>query len=227
MPKGGHIHLRVKQKEKKVLLAVQDNGIGLSKEDAAHIFEPYFTSKGRGHAGLGLSIAKRFVERQGGSISVESIKGAGTTFKVVFPLLTTTDPEKLFEAEKPSLPIHLQILVIDDEPLVRSLLKQVLENNGHSVMEAGNGQEGIRLFHEKNIDLVITDHGMPVMNGLDAAFRIKKQKPNTPVLLITGWQAETDATFQKPSGIDELISKPFDLENLLDLVQKYGQKIKK
>lgn len=94
-------------------------------------------------------------------------------------------------------------------------------------MEAGNGQEGIRLFREKNIDLVITDHGMPVMNGLDTAFRIKKQKPETPVLLITGWQAETDATFQKPSGIDELITKPFDLEKLLALVQEYGQKIKK
>jgi CheY-like chemotaxis protein len=123
--------------------------------------------------------------------------------------------------------VELKILVIDDDPLVRSLLKQVLKKRGHSVMEAGNGQEGVRIFRERDIDLVITDHGMPVMNGLDAAFRIKKQKPDTPVLLITGWQTETDPAFQKPSGIDEFITKPFDLEKLLDLVQKYGQKIKK
>jgi PAS domain S-box-containing protein len=227
MPQGGHIHLSVKQEEEKVVLAIQDNGVGLSKEDAAHIFDPYFTTKGRGHAGLGLSIAKRFIERHGGSIRVESIKGAGSTFKVEFPLLTTSEPEKLALSVRPKAPVHLKILIIDDEPLVRSLLKQVLEKSGHSVAEAGNGQEGIRSFRENNFDLVITDHGMPVMNGQDAAFRIKKQKPETPVLLITGWQAETDATFQKPSGIDEVITKPFDLENLLDLVQLYGRKIKK
>ena len=144
-----------------------------------------------------------------------------------FPLLTSSEPEKLASSVRPKAPVHLKILIIDDEPLVRSLLKQVLEKSGHSVVEAGNGQEGIRCFRENNFDLVITDHGMPVMNGLDAAFRIKKQKPATPVLLITGWQAETDATFQKPSGIDEVITKPFDLENLLDLVQVYGRKIKK
>jgi PAS domain S-box-containing protein len=210
MPKGGHIHLSVKQQEEKVALIVQDNGIGLSKENAAHIFDPYFTTKGRGHVGLGLSIAKR----------------AGSTFTIEFPLLTTSDPAKLDLVKKSTKPIHLQILVIDDEPLVRGLLKQVLENRGHAVTEAGNGQEGVRCFRENNIDLVITDHGMPVMNGLDAAFRIKKQKPETPVLLITGWQAETDAIFQKPSSIDEFITKPFDLEKIIALVEYYGGKIK-
>jgi len=227
MPHGGHIHLSVKQIGEKIILALQDNGIGLSKEDTAHIFDPYFTTKGRGHAGLGLSIAKRFIERQGGTITVKSIKGAGATFIVEFPLLTTSDPEKIAQAAKPGKPVHLQILVIDDEPLVRSLLRQLLEKNGHTVTEAGNGKEGVRCFRQKNIDLVIADHGMPVMNGLDAAFRIKKQKPDTPVLLITGWQTENDAIFQKPSGIDELITKPFDLEKILALVQEYGRKIKK
>ncbi|KPK00344.1 MAG: hypothetical protein AMJ60_01645 [Desulfobacterales bacterium SG8_35] len=227
MPRGGHIHLSVKQESEKVVLALQDNGVGLSKEDAAHIFDPYFSTKGRGHAGLGLSIAKRFIKRHGGSIRVDSVKGAGATFTVIFPLHTTSDPGKLDLAKKNSLPIPLQILVIDDEPLVRSVLKEVLENNGHTVMEAGNGKEGVRIFRENNIDLVITDHGMPVMNGLDAAFRIKKHKPDTPVLLITGWQTETDAIFQKPSGIDELINKPFDLEKILDLIEVYGRKAKK
>ena len=226
MPQGGHIHISVKQKDDSIVLAVQDNGVGLSKEDAAHIFDPYFTTKGRGHAGLGLSIVKRFVERHGGSIKVESVKGAGSTFKVEFPLLTTTDPEKLIRTEKTLNPIQLQILVIDDEPLVRSLLKQILEQRGHIVVEAGNGQEGIRCFRENSFDLVITDHGMPVMNGLDTAFRIKKQNPRTPVLLITGWQTESDATFQKPSGIDEFVAKPFDLEKLIDLVEVYGRKAK-
>ena len=224
MPSGGHIHLSVKQAEDKILLALQDNGKGLSKEETAQIFNPYFTTKGRGHAGLGLSIAKRFIERYGGSIMVESVKGAGTTFTVEFPLLTTTDPEKLSQARKQTQPVKLQILIIDDEPLVRSLLKQVLENAGHDVTEAGDGQEGVRCFRENNFDLVITDHGMPVMNGLDAAFRIKKLNPETPVLLITGWQTETDATFQKPSGIDEFITKPFDLEKLIELVDKYGSR---
>ena len=224
MPSGGHILLSVKQEEDKILLALQDNGKGLSKEETAQIFNPYFTTKGRGHAGLGLSIAKRFVERYGGSIMVESVKGAGTTFTVEFPLLTTTDQEKLSRARKQAQPVKLQILIIDDEPLVRSLLKQVLENAGHDVTEAGDGQEGVRCFRENNFDLVITDHGMPVMNGLDAAFRIKKLNPETPVLLITGWQTETDATFQKPSGIDEFITKPFDLEKLIELVDKYGSR---
>ena len=155
---------------------------------------------------------------------VESVKGAGTTFKVEFPILTSTDPEKLPQAKKLTSPVKLQILVIDDEPLVRSLLKRVLENAGHDITEAEDGQEGVRCFRENDFDLVITDHGMPVMNGLDAAFRIKKLSPEIPVLLITGWQTETDATFQKPSGIDEFITKPFDLEKLVELVDKYGSR---
>jgi CheY-like chemotaxis protein len=224
MPAGGHIHLSIKQKEDKVLLSVQDNGKGLSKKEASHVFDPYFTTKGRGHAGLGLSIAKRFVERHGGSITVESVRGAGSTFTIEFPLLTTSNPEKLIQPQKNKLPLHLQILLMDDEPLVRSLLKQILERAGHTVTEVSNGQEGVRCFRENNFDLVITDHGMPVMNGLDAAFRIKKQKPETPVILITGWQTETDATFQKPSGIDEFITKPFNLEKLIELIEKYGRR---
>jgi PAS domain S-box-containing protein len=224
MPSGGHIHLSLKQEEEKIRLALQDNGRGLSKEETEQIFNPYYTTKDRGHAGLGLSIAKRFVERYGGSIMVESVKGAGTTFKVEFPLLTSTDPEKLPQARKLTSSVKLQILVIDDEPLVRNLLKRVLENAGHDVTEAGDGQEGVKCFRENNFDLVITDHGMPVMNGLDAAFRIKKLNPEIPVLLITGWQTETDTTFQKPSGIDEFITKPFDLEKLVELVNKYGSR---
>ena len=227
MPEGGHIHLSVKQEENKILFEVQDNGGGLSKDDAPHIFEPYFTTKGRGHAGLGLSIAKRFVEHHGGSITAESVKGAGTTFKVKFPLLTTSEPEKLLQAKNRTQSVNLQVLVMDDEPLVRRLLKQVLENAGHVVTEVSNGQEGVRRFREDNFDLVITDHGMPIMNGLDAAFRIKKLNPETPVLLITGWQTDSDAMYQKPSGVDEYISKPFDLENILELVEAYGHKIKK
>ena len=227
MPTGGHIHLSVKQEGEKIILAVQDNGTGISKEDAVHIFDPYFTTKGKGHAGLGLYIAKRFVERQGGTIRLESVKGAGSTFTVEFPLLTTSDPKKLDKAKRQIQPVKLEILVIDDEPLIRSLIKQVLEKRGHVVVEAGNGQEGVRRFREKGFDLVITDHGMPVMNGLDAAFRIKKLNPQTPVLLITGWQTETDAIFQKPSGIDEFITKPFDLEKIISLVEEYGHKVKK
>ena len=226
MPTGGHIHLTLKQEDEKVILAVQDNGIGISKEDVIHIFDPYFTTKGKGHAGLGLYIAKRFVERQGGTIRVDSVKGAGSTFTVEFPLLTVSDPEKLDKTKRPTRPVTLEILVIDDEPLVRSLIKQVLEKRGHVVTEAGDGQEGVRRFREKGFDLVITDHGMPVMNGLDAAFRIKKQNPQVPVLLITGWQTETDAVFQKPTGIDEFITKPFDLERIISLVEEYGRKVK-
>jgi CheY-like chemotaxis protein len=226
MPRGGHIHLSLKQEKDKILLVVQDNGIGLSKEDATHIFDPYFTTKGRGHAGLGLSIARRFVERHGGSISVRSIKGAGSTFNLEFPQQTGEDAENTGRVDNTLPPVQLQILVIDDEPLVRSLLKNVLEDRGHAVTEAANGQEGVRCFRENNFNLVITDHGMPVMNGLDAAFRIKKQKPETPVLLITGWQTETDAIFQKPSSIDEFITKPLDLDKIVALVEDYGRRTK-
>ena len=224
MPAGGHIHISAKQEEDKIILAVQDNGNGLSKEQARHIFEPYYTTKGRGHAGLGLSIAKRFVEHHGGSISVESVRGAGTTFHVKFPLLTTSDPQKLLQPQAIDQQLHLRILLIDDEPLVRSLLKQVLERAGHTVTEASNGQEGVRSFRQNDFDIVITDHSMPVMNGLDAAFRIKKQKPDIPVILITGWQTQTEAAFQKPTGIDEFVTKPFDLEELIRMVVQYGSR---
>jgi PAS domain S-box-containing protein len=224
MPGGGRIHLTADKVENRLQLTIRDNGTGLTKKETASIFEPYFTTKGKGHAGLGLYIVKRFVEGSEGTITVESTKGAGTIFKITLPLDAIAAEDKAQE-EKTFLPAKFRILVIDDDPLVSDLLKQVLENDGHDVMKADNGREGVRTFRKNNFDLVITNHGMPDMNGLDTAFRIKKQKPDVPVFLITGWQVEMDAAFQKPSAVDQIIAKPFDPDKIIGLVQKYGLKI--
>ena len=104
------------------------------------------------------------------------------------------------------------ILIVDDEPDVLSALARFLLKENFLVKTASGGEEALALYPGGSFDLVITDHGMPVMNGLDTAFRIKKLSPETPVLLITGWQTDSDAAYQKPSGVDEFVSKPFDLE---------------
>ena len=222
LPQGGHIHISVRQDNNQVILQVRDNGAGMSPEEVQHVFDPFFTTKGGGHAGLGLNMAQRIAVRHNGNISVESIKGVGTTFTLLLPLLTTSDIDKL--PKPPAHDVSLKILLIDDEKLVRELLRQVLEAAGHEIVEADNGRDGVRAFRDGDFDLVITDHGMPVMSGQDAAFRIKKQKPRIPVLMISGWGADYDAHHLKTSGIDEVITKPFDLDKLLELVRTYGSR---
>jgi CheY-like chemotaxis protein len=111
-----------------------------------------------------------------------------------------------------------RILVIDDEELVRVVISQILTQAEHQVTVVENGEYGIQLFGEKEFDIVLTDLGMPTMSGLEVCKAIKEMNPNTPVGMITGWGMEIDQSQNGENGIDFIIPKPFDFNQILNVV---------
>jgi CheY-like chemotaxis protein len=217
MPEGGKIEIRTFQKKKEVFIQISDTGIGIPKEIRKKIFEPFFTTKPFTNTGLGLSMSYGIVKRLGGEIEVESKVGNGTVFTIILP----TGGEEIEEAVSP-LTIQkggkARILVIDDEEFVRSVLSRTLTQVNHQVTLAENGEKGIQLFKEREFDMVLTDLGMPGMSGWEVCRMIKEISPNTPIGMITGWGMEMNRNKMEEYGLNFIISKPFDLNQILNVV---------
>ncbi len=217
MSEGGRIEIRTFEKKRKVYIAISDTGIGISEEVKKKIFEPFFTTKPFTNTGLGLSMSYGIVKRFGGEIEVESKPGRGTTFTIVLP----TGGEGKEEVIPPAAVSRVEkahILVIEDEDFVRSVLSRTLAQASHRVTLAEDGEEGVRLFKEGKFDMVLTDLGMPGMSGWEVCRAIKTTSPHTPVGMITGWGAELGRSKMEEYGLDFYISKPFDLNQILNAV---------
>jgi len=176
------------------VLAVSDTGTGIEEANRLHIFEPFFTTKEKGRGtGLGLATVYGIVKQAGGHIWLYSEPGQGTTFKIYLP--RTTAPAETSPA--PSLPAppggFETILVVEDEPAVRTLAVQVLRGRGYQVQEAINGEEALRLVkgHEREIALLITDVIMPQMNGKELADRLQGIHPDLKILYASGYTENT------------------------------------
>jgi PAS domain S-box-containing protein len=217
MPKGGKIVIETRALDKEVKILVTDTGIGIPEEMKGRIFDPFFTTKGVASDGLGLSIGYSIISRHGGRIDIESEEGKGTTVTINLPV-----PPELKEVAEKEVPIRevkrTNILVIDDEKMVRIILKKLLTQSGHNVFKASSGEEGLKMFHKGGIDLVFTDLGMPGMNGWEVARSVKAKDSTIPVVLITGWGVQIDDEEVKRSGVDFVISKPFKLNQVLNIV---------
>jgi PAS domain S-box-containing protein len=219
MPEGGRIEVQTFQTKEKVCIQISDTGIGMSEEVRKKLFEPFFTTKPFSNPGLGLTMSYGIIKRRGGEIEVESIVEHGTTFTIILPV----GLEGKEEVEV--LPIikkgeEARILVIDDEETVRNVLSQILARINHQVSAAKNGEEGIRLFKEREFDIVLTDLGMPGMSGWEVCRAIKEMSPHTPVGMITGWGLEVDQARMKESGIDFVIPKPFQLDQIIRVIDE-------
>ncbi len=213
MPMGGHLDVRTFSREDRICIQISDTGVGMTEDVKRKIFEPFFTTKPFTNTGLGLSMTYGIVKRFGGEIEVRSEPGQGTTFLVTLPewregkdeALTATFSRAVKEA---------RILVIDDEEAVRNALSRILRHLNYEVTVAKNGGEGLRLFKEKEFDVVLTDLAMPGMSGWDVCKAIKKTKSTVPVGMITGWGMEIDETKKEEYGLDFVISKPFDFHEI-------------
>jgi len=217
MPEGGKIEIRTFRRKEKVYIRISDTGMGMAEEVSKKVFEPFFTTKPYTNTGLGLSMSYGIIKRFGGEIEVESKVGSGTTFTIILPV----GSEEKEEVAVPSMikkGREARILVIDDEYSVRIALSQILSHVNHQVTVAENGKEGIRLFKEKEFDIVLTDLGMPGMSGWEVCKTIKGILPNFPVGMITGWGMEVNQVKIEESGLDFVISKPFDLNQVLNIV---------
>ncbi|MBS3919256.1 MAG: PAS domain S-box protein [Deltaproteobacteria bacterium] len=219
MPQGGTIEFQTFQKGEEVHIRIADTGIGMDEENRKKIFEPFFTTKPFSNTGLGLSMSYGIIRRFNGEIRVESKVGSGTAFTIVLPVaLEGREMVVSHDLIKPGKPAR--ILVIDDEDTVREVLEKMLSQVNHQVTVAKSGEEGVRLFGEKKFDIVLTDLGMPGMSGWEVCKSIKKIKSSTPVGMITGWGLEVDEIKKEESGLDFIITKPFDFNKIIRLVSE-------
>ncbi len=209
LPEGGVITIRTWMAQERVLCAVTDNGIGMSEDTRRRALEPFFTTKGPKSTGLGLSVAYGTIQRSGGTLTIDSAEGDGTTVTVSLPVGVEKKPPQPGADVRPALK-GLRVLVIDDEPEVRAILADILASAGHRVLQAAGGREGLELLasgHE--VDVVLTDLGMPEMRGSDVARAIQERWPHLPVGLVTGW-AEEEVTPEERRCARFVIQKPFD-----------------
>ncbi len=225
MPQGGTITLRSRtlgshrapaapSGRRYLALEVTDTGIGMDEEVRRRCLDPFFSTKGQSGTGLGLAMVYGTMQRHEGTLEVESAPGKGTTVRLVFPIREATAIEHAAPAAEPlpALP-KLRILFVDDEPLLRELIREILECDGHDLTVAEGGASALELFRKarrkrKPFDLVITDLGMPQMDGREFARLLKQESPATPVFMMTGWTQLLQGDEEVHAPVDALVSKP-------------------
>jgi len=198
-----------------VMLAVSDTGAGMPKEVQERVFEPFFTTKEPGKGtGLGLATVYGIVKQSGGYIWIYSEEERGTTVKVYLPRAggLEREPQPPFRHSEGPAPRRATILLAEDEPVVRSIARRLLERSGHEVIEASNGQEALRLAeaHRGEIDLLITDIRMPLMGGVELAERITARWPAIRLLYTSGYTDEANIHHGLQEGSVVFLQKPYD-----------------
>jgi CheY-like chemotaxis protein len=184
-----------------------------------HAFEPFFTTKGVGKGtGLGLSTVYGIVRQNNGEIHLSSAPGQGTTFDLYFPAAPGKEAEgDLPAARQPKAKAAGTILVAEDEPALRELVKHTLEQSGYNVVEATDGYDAVRIIeqHAGDIHLLLTDVIMPLMNGHELALRLKTIRPGTQVLYMSGYTDDVLAFHGIASPDIAFIQKPFTPSELI------------
>jgi CheY-like chemotaxis protein len=221
LPKGGVVTIRTWMAQERVHCAVMDNGIGMSEDTRRRALEPFFTTKGPKSTGLGLSVAYGTIQGSGGTLTIDSAEGNGTTVTISLPVGVEKTPLQPVVDVGPALK-GLRVLVIDDEADVRAILADILASDGHRVLQAAGGREGLELLasgHE--VDVVLTDLGMPEMRGSDVARAIQERWPRLPVGLVTGWAGE-EVTPEERRCARFVIQKPFERMLIREVLSGIG-----
>ena len=217
MPEGGVLTLRTRAVDRRgraaVHIEVSDNGIGMDEETRRRCLEPFFTTKGERGTGLGLASVYGMLQRHSARLEIDSAPGKGTTMRMIFAASVN---DAAASGRHPALQFtmrRLRILVIDDDPILIRSMQDVLETEGHQLHTALGGQAGIDAFAEalgteREFSLVITDLGMPRVDGRKVAAAIKGLSPLTPIILLTGWGQRLLDENDIPPNIDRVLSKP-------------------
>ena len=224
MPSGGMLTVHTRKSvevdgEDRVLIDVSDTGVGMDEDTRRRCLEPFFTTKGERGTGLGLAMVYGMIQRHSAELEIASATGKGTTVRLSFPAYTasavsTTQPSKLSAVCR-----RLRILLVDDDPMLIKSLQDTLQEDGHQITATHGGQAGIDAFataqkRGDGFDIVVTDLGMPHVDGRKVASMIKMLSSTTPVILLTGWGQRLMAANDIVPHVDKLLSKPPRLHEL-------------
>ncbi|MCU1265963.1 MAG: Histidine kinase [Acidobacteria bacterium] len=219
MPQGGCLAISCARRDGRLKLHFADTGLGMPEDVREKVFEPFFSTKGAHGTGLGLSVSYSIIERHGGSIRVDSEEGRGTTFTIELP---ATEPPASSCQELIAAPesAPLSILVVDDEPSVRETLADMLSALNHQVQLADSGHAALEKIGQTDFDLVFTDLAMPEMDGWETARAVRKQCAETIIVLVTGYGVGTVPPAGETGLIDAIIGKPFDFEQVSEVISR-------
>jgi PAS domain S-box-containing protein len=220
MPDGGKISIKTHRKNEHIILTIADTGVGVPEAIRNRIFDPFFTTKGIHSTGLGMSISYNIIDRHRGTILLESEEGRGTCFTIQLPVC-----EKDIKVEGAVMPAEgsgkkARILIIEDEEEIRQLLHDIVVSQGHEAEVAPDGHRGLELLRNGEFDLVCTDLGMPGMSGWQVAEEIKHMGKKIPVAVITGWSVHLNEPGMREKGVNFIIQKPFQINQILQLVRE-------
>jgi len=227
MPDGGVLTVRTAPADEPgwVRMDVTDTGVGMDAEARRRCMEPFFTTKGERGTGLGLAMVYGVAQRHGAEVDIRSTPGEGTTFSLIFPA-ATREATRAAELETPP---RMRLLLVDDDPVLLKALADALGNDGHLITPANDGQAGIDAFEAgqdgQPFDAVITDLGMPYINGRQVAAAIKSLSSETPVILLTGWGQGMLSGVEGIPNIDLVLSKPPKLREVRAALAKLSRRV--
>jgi CheY-like chemotaxis protein/anti-sigma regulatory factor (Ser/Thr protein kinase) len=226
MPEGGTLTLRTRlvdpsipDAQRRVHVEVADTGVGMDEPTRRRCLEPFFTTKGERGSGLGLAMVYGMVQRHSAELEIDSVVDKGTTFRMIFPSAAADATPAMHVPALARPAQRLRILLVDDDPVLIKSLEDILSDDGHEVTIAGGGQSGIDAFTAAHragapFSLVITDLGMPHVDGRRVASSVKACSSATPVILLTGWGHRLLAENDVPPHVDRILSKPPRLSDL-------------
>ena len=219
MPNGGDLSLAIRCDAKRpgfVNLEVGDTGEGMTAEVRKRCLEPFFTTKGAAGTGLGLATTYGIVKRHRGEILIESEPGLGTRITIALPSAPINRPTSV--PKNRGRITAMDILVIDDEEMVRNVIAEYLRADGHDVDVADGPTIGLHKINDGQYDLIITDRAMPDMSGDKLALKAKRIAPHVPILMLTGFGDFMIARGEHPPGVDAVVSKPITIDGLRDAI---------
>ncbi len=239
MPKGGIIKIKVNviqleelihqfstaENQQYVCISVMDNGIGIDENIKSRLFDPFFTTKEMGKGtGLGLSVVYGVIQEHSGFISFDSELGKGSTFRLYLPV---PEEYKIYNEvtsakERETITGSETILFVEDEELLREVVQSTLESHGYKVLTAVDGKEAVEIYkkHLTEIDLVITDMGLPKMNGIDEFILLKEMNPKVKLIFASGFIALESRSELLKSGAKGFIQKPYVMNEVLHMIRE-------
>jgi len=206
-----------------VVLSISDTGIGMSQGTMSKIFEPFFTTKDKGKGtGLGLSTTYGIINQSKGHIVVESVQGSGTTFRIYLPKAEGVEPSYRKARSNDAMGGEETVLVVEDEPEVRELIREILVGKGYTVIVAGGGEEAVLLSDDfkEPIHLLVTDVVMPGMNGRELADRISAARRGVKVIFMSGYTDDVIGHHGVLGDGIEFLEKPFSPETMVSKIRE-------
>ena len=213
LPEGGRIDIRTRHVGSAVQLEVSDSGVGMDEDTRRRCLEPFFTTKGDRGTGLGLAMVYGMAKRHSAGLEIDSALGKGSAFRLNFRTGSSVAASSGRHPMPQFASRSLRVLLVDDDPALLESLRSALQDEGHKVTTSDGGQAGIDAFHEaqkrgKPFDILITDLGMPYVDGRQVVASVRGMSPGTPIILLTGWGQHVAHDQERPPQVDRLLGKP-------------------